>query len=590
MHGVPMSGRMSGRKLRRRFRAIRFGLLVGIVILSLGAITAASDYWRDRAIVTIRQQATETLSVQTEVLAGMFEKYRVLPPLLARQNDIASLFRAGGHPAMAAFKAEEAAGLSGARDVAFFWPDGRLLASARHIFDHSDAGLNQLFGAALQGRLGRTVISPDNNTRAYAFAAAVRRGGETLGLVTVYVDFERIEATWSLLTSPIYISDRNGTILIANRPEWRLKSVEAVSNETSGTMIYRLGREAVSHLDMVRDLPLLDWRLHVLGDMRPVEAAGLWGAALAAMACLVCAMMIFFWIMRRERTILQLRRDRATALRLERTVRDRTRALSVTNRELSREIDERRATEDKLKKTQAELVQTGKLAVIGQMSAALSHELNQPLAALKTYADNTHRMIAAGKLEQATANLGRIGAMVDRMAELSSTLLSFSRKPGTTISAVNLGSVVDEALILVKPRARKAGVMLTVDPKLRDYTVMGGRVRLSQVIVNLISNSIDALSGQKDSRITVTAGSEDGFATVVVADNGPGIPEELRASVFDPFFTTKQAGEGVGMGLSIAYNIVHDFGGRIELQESANGGCAFAVHLVAADQQQKAAE
>ena len=265
-------------------------------------------------------------------------------------------------------------------------------------------------------------------------------------------------------------------------------------------------------------------------------------------------------------------------------VRDRTRALSVTNQSLSQEVEVRREAEDRLRKTQDELVQTAKLAALGQMSTALSHEYNQPLAAIRSYADNAIRFLERGATSEVSGNLVRINGLVDRMAELSRTLLSFSRKPGATIGPVPLGTIVDEALLLARPRARAAGIAsITVGEAVSGLDVIGGRIRLGQVFVNLVNNAIDALSGQADARIGIDARRQGDRVVVTVIDNGPGIKPELLPKVFEPFFTTKGVGDGIGIGLSIVDNIIRDFGGTIMVTNQAEGGACFTIILQAAD-------
>ena len=230
-------------------------------------------------------------------------------------------------------------------------------------------------------------------------------------------------------------------------------------------------------------------------------------------------------------------------------MRDRTRALSLANQSLEAEIVERRATEDKLRKTQSELVHAAKLAGLGQMAAALSHEFNQPLAAIRTYADNADRFLARERPDMVSKNLGSIAKMTDRMAELSKTLLAFARKPGTSVGKVPLGLAVDEAMILVRPRLKKAGISLAIDPAIREIEVMGGRVRLSQVFVNLLNNAVDADGGRGKGHIAIRRGEnepDDGRIAIIVEDDGPGIPPDIARTIFEPFVTTKASGEGIG--------------------------------------------
>ncbi|MCE7029904.1 sensor histidine kinase [Jiella avicenniae] len=583
----------SRRGIRERFRRVRLGAALVVTGLSLAAIWLVAGIQADAARIAVGREAAETLAVQRETLTGVLDKYRLLPPLLSRQHDVAALFRQEpdtGERMRARAKAREVASLSGAKDVAFLYPDGEVLASAHGFFLDRSPDREALIEAVRQGRLGRAAIAIDSDERAYAFASGVRDDLRLTGIVVVYVGFDEIEATWSLSTNPIFVTDPAGTIFLTNQPQWRLRPLHEIADDGLPERRFKVGAMAVPYLDLVRDLPLLDWRLHVLADARPVMEAQLTGGLMAALAALLAAALVALVVWRRERAVLGRRAERVAALRLERLVRDRTRALNATNRSLSSEIAERRQAEERLRKAQADLVQAAKLAALGQMSAALSHEFNQPLAAIATYAENAGEFLARGRDDLAGDNLKRIGQMVERMAELSRTLLSFARKPGTSTMPVPLAAVLDEAMILVGPRARKEGVALVVDERLRAIDVVGGRTRLSQIFVNLANNAIDALAGRPGAEIRVELEGAGDVVVVLVSDNGPGIPAEIGGTVFEPFFTTKEVGSGIGIGLSIAYSIARDFGGSIALRDGPQGGCVFAVSLRAAAAGRQAAE
>jgi two-component system C4-dicarboxylate transport sensor histidine kinase DctB len=568
--------------IEKRFRLIRATLFVVWVVVSTMVVAWSVRSASERALADVMQKAGETLAVQTETLSGVLDKYRLLPPLLSRQSSIRSLFirdaQGNAQTLDARRTAEEIAGMSAALDVAFLFPDGEVLAHARGRFVESGEGLPGLIEAARQGRLGRAALSLGGDERTYAFSSGVRRDGVFVGVVVVYVDFYRVEAAWALSARRIFVTDVNDTVFLANDPEWRLKRM---TDLTRGGEFLIDGRFA-ERLDLTRRLPLLNWDLHVLVNPAPVAAARLSAAAIASLSCLLLGVLVLVGLRRSEAAIVRARTDRATALRLERVVRDRTRALSVTNRTLSHEVEERRVAEERLRKTQAELVQAAKLAALGQMSTALSHEFNQPLAAIRSYADNAARFLERGAISEVSGNLTRINGLVERMAELSRTLLSFSRRPEATIGPMPLGTIIDEALLLARPRARSAGVTIRVDGDVAGMEVRGGRVRLGQVFVNLINNAIDALSQTRDGLIEISARKSGDRVIVSVMDNGPGIQIEELPRIFDPFFTTKGVGEGIGIGLSIVDNIIRDFGGTITATNRSGGGACFIIELRAA--------
>lgn len=573
--------------IEKHSRRIRTGLFVLWAIVSAVIVAWSVHSAEQRALSDVMQKAGETLSVQTEVLSGVLDKYRLMPPLLSLQSSIRALFvrdaEGNAQNVGARRVAETIAGMSAAMDVAFFFPDGELLANARGSFAKNNKGLPQLIEVARQGRLGRAALSNNRNERTYAFSSGVRRDGKFVGVVVVYVDFYRVEAAWALSARRIFVTDKAGSVFLANDADWRLQHISDLRSPEA-TDLYLINGKFEERLDLRRHLPLLEWDLHVLADPAPVEAARLNAAAIATLSCLLAGFVMLTVLRRNEMAIIRARRDRAVALRLERVVRDRTRALSITNRSLSQEVEVRRQAEARLRTTQDELVQTAKLAALGQMSAALSHEYNQPLAAIRTYADNALKFLERGATSEVSGNLSRINGLVERMAELSRTLLSFSRKPGATIGPVPLGTVVEEALLLARPRARAAGIAtIDVGASVSGFRVRGGRIRLGQVFVNLVNNAVDALSGRPDAMVEIDARREGDHVVVTVRDNGPGIDPDQLPKVFEPFFTTKGVGEGIGIGLSIADNIIRDFGGTISVGNHPEGGACFTISLHAAD-------
>ncbi|MCB1419446.1 MAG: sensor histidine kinase, partial [Notoacmeibacter sp.] len=514
------------------------------------------------------------------------------------QPDVVALFerpwQASNREAARA-KAVEVAGYSGAKDVVFADSEGRIFASARNVFDNSPLQESTLFEAAAQGRLGRETMSASEIERSYVFASAIRPGdGAVAGVIAVYVRFDRIEATWSLSANPILVTGKDGVVFLGNRGDWQLRRLtdgadailKPAGGEAQDIHVQEDGRRVLLR---VKDLPLLGWRLHVLSEMAPVEAARRSAGIIGLLLAVIFGITGWFMVQRRQALEMRLRRDKASALRLERQVRDRTAALSATNESLAREVEERARTEDRLRDTQKELVQSAKLAALGQMSATLSHEYNQPLAAIRTYSDNALLFLEREKPASAAEALTRIGGLVDRMSELSRTLLGFARKPGTAIMPVNVWAVVDEALLLAGPRAKKAGVMVEKAGDGREVMAAGGRVRLTQVVVNLVNNAVDALTGVGASRaiadpvVRIKVDAEGDDILLVVEDNGPGIAPADRERIFEPFFSTKGVGEGIGIGLSIVYTILTDMGATIEARESTLGGARFEVRLKRAE-------
>jgi len=233
------------------------------------------------------------------------------------------------------------------------------------------------------------------------------------------------------------------------------------------------------------------------------------------------------------------------------------------------------------RQTRDDLVQAAKLAALGQMAAGISHELNQPLAAIRSHAYNGVVLLQRGRAEEARASLDRIQGLTTRMADLIKHLKRFARRPATSLEAVDLSAVVQGALSLFEQRLDEEKVTVRMSFPDAPLLVQAEEVRLEQVVVNLISNALDALEGQVDRRLDICAESQRGRVRISVTDNGSGIAEKDRDAIFDPFFTTKPAGLGLGLGLSMSYNIVKDFGGDLILAKTGSAGTTFVIHLVA---------
>lgn len=235
------------------------------------------------------------------------------------------------------------------------------------------------------------------------------------------------------------------------------------------------------------------------------------------------------------------------------------------------------------RQTRDELVQSAKLAALGQMAAGIGHELNQPLAAIRAHIHSGSTLIARGKSEQALNNLDKIRALTGRMADQISHIRRFARRPDSRLHPVDLAAVVNEALSLLEHRFEEEDVTLSLSLSPDVPKVMAEPVRLEQVVINLVANALDAVAGRPERVVCVTAVSGDDGATLTIADTGAGIAPNDRDAVFDPFFTTKPVGSGLGLGLSISYNIIKDFGAGIAVEDTGPAGTRFAVSLKGAE-------
>lgn len=253
--------------------------------------------------------------------------------------------------------------------------------------------------------------------------------------------------------------------------------------------------------------------------------------------------------------------------------------LQRMNARLEEEVAQHRRTESELREAQDELVQAAKLAALGQLAAGIGHELNQPLAAIRSFAHNGCVLIDRDRIGEARGNLDRISALTTRMAEITNHLKRFARRPEATTHAVAVEDVVESALSLFGRRFEEDEIEIVKTMPVTPLLARAEEIRLEQVFVNLFSNALDAVSESRRRRIEITAEPRERHVVICIRDTGCGIPDAQRPLVFDPFHTTKQIGAGLGLGLSISYNIIKDFGGQLALADTGAEGTTFCVTL-----------
>jgi two-component system C4-dicarboxylate transport sensor histidine kinase DctB len=359
---------------------------------------------------------------------------------------------------------------------------------------------------------------------------------------------------------------------------------------THDMMTIREGEQDKEYLFLSQPMPDAGWTVNVLMDTSSVRTQ-VKTTMIAVVLCLCLAGALVAAMLQRRKSLQERLVHQAEAqAELERRVEERTADLARVNQDIKHEIAERRQTEKRLRKTQKDLIQAGKLAALGQMSAALSHEFNQPLAAAKTYAESAALLIERGRVDEATKNLKRISVLIDRMAAIGKHLRNFARKPNEKLGPVSLDAVVSDTLEIVNARLKAADAVLDVDFDPSPLQVKAGPVRLQQVLVNIISNAADAVEGLSDRRIHLTAHPEGDKVILSIRDHGAGVPPAIMERIFDPFFSTKGVGKGLGLGLSISYNIVKDFGGRLSVTNLPEGGARFDIELDAEAPMEIAAE
>ncbi len=568
-------------------------------LLAVAALSAVVWYLGYRqALDQLSRRAEADLELASDRLSAQLQIYRELAVLMADHPGLADLStperRAAAHRLLV-----EVADKTSALDLIYADARGRVLASAQSDTGRDtgrgtgrDLSRTAYFRRAMQGALGSDhLLDRASGRRAYYYAApALGKDGKVRGAVVVVVDVEDVEQTWRGSTPAVFFTDQRGEVFVSNRSEllfWARPEGSAGIAPREGPARDFSSRFVGVHeiwrmdwgpyiprraLHLARALPVIGMTVEVLVDVAPAwRLAGLQAAAVAGI-CLAFGALLYLATERRRTLAL------ANAA-LESRVAARTGELSAANVALRREIGERHEAEAALKQAQAELVQAGKLSALGQMSAGISHELNQPLMAIQSFADNGAQYLARDRPEVAAENLGRISDLTRRMGRIIRNLRAFARQESEAAGQIDIAATIGMAIELTQARLEREEVTLNWAPPPAPVWVKGGEVRLGQVFVNLINNATDAMSGQARRRIDITLSIEAGRVVAEVADSGPGIDDPDK--IFDPFYSTKPVGasEGMGLGLSISYGLVQSFGGAIRGRNRAGGGAVFTVEL-----------
>lgn len=598
-------------------------LLMLLLVLSCGY--AGYHISQGIGIRALAESGERQLELNARAVESEITKYTYLPSLLELDYSVGRLLKTP-----TAYRRQQVndylEGLnqrSGSLAVYVLDTSGRVLATSNwrepSSFLGEDLSFRAYFQDAVQGKPGRFYgIGSTTGEPGYYIAHGLKSGEQIIGVAVVKVRLDALEQRWQRAQLQAYVSDENGIIILSSNPARRLKAIHPLGPNTrerlARSMQYHwyaleelqpLARKSlgngleqvtfaaeedaaetpkrIDYLSQSRPLDDTPWHLTLLTPLEDQHRAAMSHAILASVVCALLAFLLIAWNERRK--VIATRLAAREALQranneLERKIAERTADLQASNQRLKAEISERQQAETTLRQAQDELVQAGKLAVIGQMSTNIAHELNQPLAALRTLSGNTVRFLQRGALDTASANLQTINELVDRMGKITGSLRAFARRSDDRGEA-NLLQAVDAALLLLQPRLEQYPLQIH-----RNYLEGQSEIRLAidqtrleQILVNLIANALDAMSEQEDRQLWLS-GHDDGERYLFsVRDNGPGIAPDARGHLFEPFFTTKPGEKGLGLGLTLSASLAAAASGSLTVQHPASGGSAFELRL-----------
>jgi two-component system, NtrC family, C4-dicarboxylate transport sensor histidine kinase DctB len=611
----------------KRTRTWRLLLLAAPLGLAL-VMWQAAQVARDQALQTLQQDAENELRLSAAGLVGHLSRHDYLPRLLASREEVRRFLAGRGRqdPMPLNLMLDQFRAVADVSDVYLLDHRGTTLAASNWHLENTFIGYNYAFRSyyqdAIAGHRGRFFgLGTQSQERGYYFSAPVWLDETTPdarpgGVMVIKVLLDAVENSWADQDAELLVTDEDDIIFMASRAELRMAALHPLSEQERQALLAtrRYADEPLTHsgvellerrgertrlvsfhdgplagpryLAVSRPMEEFGWEMHILKSLGPVIQAQ-WVSALLAGGFYGIVLLGggIGWQrlrLRREREQFA-ERERHTLAHardeLEHNVASRTRDLVETNRRLSAEIDERRRAEESLRQTRDELIQAAKLAVLGQLAAGINHELNQPLAAIRAYAENARAFLERQRLASVDLNLAQIVELTARMSEISAQLRQFSRKSGETLTAVSPSACFDYALRLFQARLREAGIEVIRRWPEEEAWVRADLVRLEQVLVNLIGNALQAMADTPAPRLELSVEVEEERVVLGVADNGPGIPETHLGRIFEPFFTTKSPGKGLGLGLSISSRIIDDLDGDLCATNRPEGGALFTIQL-----------
>ncbi|MBL3704533.1 sensor histidine kinase [Sulfitobacter sp. BDSS02] len=583
---------ISGNLIFPRTDTISWRVRVALFVL---LIVAATTVWitnhllTDRFTESTRNRAELRLALYSGNLQSELRRNAIVPQLLARDPNLIGALNSNDFSQstqrLISFVEE-----IGAASLMLLDRDGRTVAATdRNRLGATHRTEAYFVDAVRSNATVFSVIPREAGGYSFTYSRRIENGPDVLGAIVVEVDLQKFERAWAGISDAVLVMDSTGTIVLSTEPRWRgLTEEDALRRQTPQNAIERALRATTDWSALPPDayiqgeavmrtesrIPFRGWRMTSFTTYSSIRERVNGVLALEIMGFAILLALAFYAL------------SRKTALRMALFQRESA-ELRALNMRLQREIAERERVQETLAVTEQTLAQSSKLAALGEMSAAVSHELNQPLAAMKTYLAGARLLLKRNRPEEALSSFGRIDDLIERMGAITRQLKSYARKGGENLAPVNMGDALASSLSMMEPQLKHRQVQITRVLPDQPVRVMGDRMRIEQVMVNLLRNALDATKSVDDPEVEIILAAGE-TATLTVRDNGYGIKD--LDSLFEPFYTTKQPGDGVGLGLAISSGIVNDLGGRLTARNGRNGGAVFEMQLPILNDDLEAAE
>jgi len=585
---VPLVADASGLTAARNPWWLR-ALVIVFIAAAVSVIWYTNAFLSERFTETTRNRADVRLALYTGHIMSELQRTAVVPLLLARDPALITSLDTGDF-SVTSQRLISAQGEIGAASIQLLDAAGRTVAATdRTQIGANHATLPHFVDALRSKETVFTLAESPSGGYEFSYSRAVLSDGQPAGVIVVGVELQKFERVWAGISEAVAVTDSENRVILTTQPRWRGQTLtEALAKRVPPSALERafqatadwanappdayVGGEAVMRTDA--RIPFHGWRIVSFTTYESIREQVNAVLALEIMGFAVLLALIFYLLSRRARSQSAMFRRESAELR-------------QLNIRLQREIAEREKVQKDLAVAELTLEQSSKLAALGEMSAAVSHELNQPLAAMKTYLAGARLLLQRKRPEEALSSFQRIDDLIERMGSITRQLKSYARKGGEAFEPVDVRACISSALAMMEPSLRTRAIRITRMMPRTPVMVMADRVRLEQVIINLLRNALDATKGVADPHVEIllTAGET---ATLAVRDNGHGIAD--LDNLFEPFYTTKGPGEGVGLGLAISSGIVKDLGGRLTARNAPGGGAVFEVQLPILAERTQAAE
>ena len=556
---------------------VRFALLA-IFMLAVGTVYITNQLLSARFTQSTLQRAQLRLALYSGNMVSELQRNSIVPRLLASDAELIGALNSNDYQRtsqrLLSFVDE-----IGAAAILLLDSDGLVVAATdRNRLGETQRNLPHFREAARASQTVFTTHKHDTGVYDFAYSRKILSNNKPLGVIVVEVDLRKFQSAWAGISDAVIVAAAGGQILLATENSWvGLPEQEALALRSAPSAIDRAIQATQDWTVLSADaymqgkavmrqelrVPFRGWNMVLFttyGGIRQRVNAVL---ALEIMGFSIFLALAFYQLSRQTLTRALFFQQESVDLR-------------QLNIRLQREISERKKVEKNLEVAEQTLAQSSKLAALGEMSAAVSHELNQPLAAMKTYLAGAKLLLQRKRLEEALSSFQRIDDLIGRMSAITRQLKSYARKGGEELVPVDVRMAVNGALEIMEPQLKSRQISLSKTMPSAPVMILGDQLRLEQVVVNLLRNALDAISAVPTPEIELLLlGGET--ASLTVRDNGEGISD--LDDLFEPFFTTKKPGDGVGLGLAISSGIITDLGGRFVARNGETTGAVFEVIL-----------